>query len=323
MRRGFVGSAALVGALVALLAACTSDDQRGAVSSIATSPSTGIATLTPPAPPATSAVAPSASPPPALIVEGFAEVQGADDAAIYVKVSSPHAVGYLDGRRPRMLVAYVLTIATDETESVLDPMQVQLGSSGPLADDSPRKASARACGSTPLWDDAATDAGLDENDIYGDFGATAYDLPSQMAPLRACFVFDLNFVAQLPPLYVATEDELEAASIPTALVKAPLRIKVPQRPTPPPPPRVTLMIFGNGSTSSTITYSLGFSIEQATDARLPWTRKISPDYDFYQVSAQDGDGTSITCEIIDTDGTVLSKHTSTGLYAIADCTSGI
>jgi hypothetical protein len=46
-----------------------------------------------------------------------------------------------------------------------------------------------------------------------------------------------------------------------------------------------------------------------------------PDSGFLSVSAQDDNGTSITCEIIGVDGSSLSKHTSTGAYAIASCDS--
>jgi hypothetical protein len=54
---------------------------------------------------------------------------------------------------------------------------------------------------------------------------------------------------------------------------------------------------------------VGGSIEQASDASVPWS-KIVPDGSFLSTSAQDDYGTSITCEIIGVDGTSLSRHTS-------------
>lgn len=88
-----------------------------------------------------------------------------------------------------------------------------------------------------------------------------------------------------------------------------------------PPKPFTLKVFGNGSRSGVITWSTGFDISQATDARIPWSKSVDPNGNFYQVSAQDDDGTSITCEILDSDGNVLDENTSTGRYAIASCTA--
>jgi hypothetical protein len=97
------------------------------------------------------------------------------------------------------------------------------------------------------------------------------------------------------------------------------------KPTPVDKLDITLEVFGNGS-SSLITYSKGDDIEQDANASLPWSRKqrAVDTGDLIQISAQDQDGTSITCEIVGVNGKVLDKETSTGSYAIASCqTSGL
>lgn len=81
--------------------------------------------------------------------------------------------------------------------------------------------------------------------------------------------------------------------------------------------KVTYKITSNSSTAL-ITYTDNGSIEQATGATLPWTKTVVRG-DFVSVSAQDDNGTTITCAILDSDGSVISKHTSTGAYAIASC----
>jgi beta-lactam-binding protein with PASTA domain len=88
------------------------------------------------------------------------------------------------------------------------------------------------------------------------------------------------------------------------------------------PPQVVYTITGNGSYASSITYSTGGTNQrQATNVRLPWSFTMPEDdsgFGFYIVLAQDGNGTSISCSITD-DGTVLTRQTSTGRYAIAQC----
>jgi Mycobacterium membrane protein/Protein of unknown function (DUF732) len=86
---------------------------------------------------------------------------------------------------------------------------------------------------------------------------------------------------------------------------------------PPTDTRVTYKITSNSSTAL-VTYIDDGSIEQASGAALPWSKKVEPGT-FASVSAQDENGDTITCEIIASDGSVLSKHTSTGAYAIASC----
>lgn len=90
-------------------------------------------------------------------------------------------------------------------------------------------------------------------------------------------------------------------------------------------PNDTIVYKVTGGSASDITYvsDESGSIEQATGGvSLPWTKTItvpSGSMDFKSVSAQNAAGGSITCSIT-VNGDVVSKHTSTGDYAIADCT---
>jgi beta-lactam-binding protein with PASTA domain len=88
------------------------------------------------------------------------------------------------------------------------------------------------------------------------------------------------------------------------------------------PPRVVYTVTGNGTFASSITYSTGGTNQrQAVNARLPWSFSMpenDSDFAYYAVLAQDGSGTSITCTITD-DGHLVTRQTSTGSYAIADC----
>jgi hypothetical protein len=87
------------------------------------------------------------------------------------------------------------------------------------------------------------------------------------------------------------------------------------------PKRITFRVRSNGSYSSTITYAEDTDIEQATNAAVPWKKMVPAHTGFFQVSAQDGDGTAIECEIDGPDGSVLDRQISTGLYAIASCSA--
>lgn len=87
-------------------------------------------------------------------------------------------------------------------------------------------------------------------------------------------------------------------------------------------PKIVYKVTGNGSESNIITYSPPgqSSPEQASNAHLPWSMSW-PDNNlggFEYVSAQDENGTSISCAIIE-DGEVLQSQTSTGQYAIVTC----
>lgn len=90
----------------------------------------------------------------------------------------------------------------------------------------------------------------------------------------------------------------------------------------PPPPVTVFTITGNGSQSSTITWTIPgtFDIEQATNVSLPWSKTFPDAIDgtHGNISAQDDDGTSISCTIT-VDGQVVDSQTATGEYAIVQC----
>lgn len=89
---------------------------------------------------------------------------------------------------------------------------------------------------------------------------------------------------------------------------------------------VTYAVTGNGSRASTVTFNdpsgSGASIAQDTQASLPWTKTYTLRQadlaGLYTLSAQDDNGSSITCTIT-VDGKVIDTHTATGPYAIASC----
>jgi hypothetical protein len=89
------------------------------------------------------------------------------------------------------------------------------------------------------------------------------------------------------------------------------------------PQYVHYKVTGTSGEAGVITYTEGAnsSIEQSTNASLPWKKRVTADGTFFSLSAQNSGGGSITCEIDDADGTVLDKHTARGEYAIADCQS--
>src|SRR5664280_760081 len=60
---------------------------------------------------------------------------------------------------------------------------------------------------------------------------------------------------------------------------------------------------------------------QDSGAALPWTKTVTGSglFNIYSVTAQLQSGTSVTCSIT-VDGRQVSTHTSTGQFAIADCT---
>ena len=83
-------------------------------------------------------------------------------------------------------------------------------------------------------------------------------------------------------------------------------------------PQVVYKVGGNGSIALITWTGASGNIGQAADAHIPWSISQGSDGEFYSVSAQDDNGTTITCEIFD-DGKLVSKQTSTGRYAIASC----
>lgn len=83
-------------------------------------------------------------------------------------------------------------------------------------------------------------------------------------------------------------------------------------------PQVVYKVFGNGSIALITWTGEGGNIGQAAGVHLPWSHSEGADGNFYSISAQDDNGTSITCEIFN-DGDLVTKQTSTGRYAIAQC----
>lgn len=92
----------------------------------------------------------------------------------------------------------------------------------------------------------------------------------------------------------------------------------------PPSGSIEFRVTGNGS-SATVTWisPSSFSIQQATDAALPWSQTYETfstlgAYERGNFSAQMHDGDTITCQMI-VDGKVVMDRTSTGAYAIVSC----
>lgn len=90
---------------------------------------------------------------------------------------------------------------------------------------------------------------------------------------------------------------------------------------------VTYLLTGHAPAGANITYILGDGgQEQQNGLAVPMMNKktgkpgISFDASggFLYFSAQNQGSGSLTCEIVE-DGTVLTKHTSTGAYAIVTC----
>ena len=92
----------------------------------------------------------------------------------------------------------------------------------------------------------------------------------------------------------------------------------------PPSGAIEFRVTGNGS-SATVTWipPRSFSIQQATDASIPWSHTFDnystiDAYERGNFSAQMHDGDTISCQMI-VDGKVVMDHTSTGAYAIVSC----
>lgn len=91
-----------------------------------------------------------------------------------------------------------------------------------------------------------------------------------------------------------------------------------------PAPQVVFSVWGDGSESNVITYTIpgSFNIEQAAEAALPWSMAFPYTGSGYlahgNLSAQDDDGSSISCAI-SVNGKIVDQHTATGQYAIVQC----
>lgn len=116
--------------------------------------------------------------------------------------------------------------------------------------------------------------------------------------------------------YVQPTDQLDL------VVKAPASAK-PAAPAVPQMDTVVYTVTGHHSSDITYTNSTG-DISQVTDTtHLPWTYKFTsvPDAEgFMDVSAQNSGSGTISCTI-SINGQVVKKNSSTGAYAIVDCTS--
>lgn len=248
---------------------------------------------------------------------------------VYLKVQRPHIAAFLDGKQAQLMVGYQISVAPGNTDVDFDVAQFMDATGNQDSTNyfahSASGAINTACDETPTLGQIAARKGW-----ITEFGTaaeqTSFEIPARSAPVTGCVALEQNFASPVPALYFVADDSNATdptyRPTPVERVVAATQVHLPERPQPPPPPAITYKITGNGSQSGVVTYiEGGSSIEQATNASLPWTKRVSPNSDYYSVSAQDADGTSITCEILDTDGTVLDKHTSTGLYAIASCQS--
>lgn len=86
------------------------------------------------------------------------------------------------------------------------------------------------------------------------------------------------------------------------------------------PAQVVYEVTGSG-TASNISYGASGGVSQKTGASLPWkhTEPYDGGYDFFTLSAQNGNNDGeITCRIT-VDGEVVKENTSSGPYAVVSC----
>lgn len=94
----------------------------------------------------------------------------------------------------------------------------------------------------------------------------------------------------------------------------------PAQQAPDKPAKVVYEVTGTG-TASNISYGASDGISQKTGATLPWkhTEPYDGGYDFFTLTAQNGNnGGEITCRIT-VDGEVIKENTSSGPYAVVSC----
>lgn len=117
---------------------------------------------------------------------------------------------------------------------------------------------------------------------------------------------------------------IASVAVPGPTVTATVTVAAPAATVGPAAGGVTYKITATGSSEAgVITYTEDDSIEQQTDAHLPWTKTVADTNTLDQVSAQNSGSGTITCEIIGPDGTSADKHTASGAYAIASCQSQV
>lgn len=245
--------------------------------------------------------------------------EGADKSTYSVSVNKVLGASGVRGSTDRyagLSITVSDVVGSPDYQSVqfgLQPASESSGDGGPENGQYERLNTA-ACKGLGMLDTKLDAAGADDD------GLADLTLADGMPDVTGCVVVNYD-AAEHPNQAVFADEDASMGTDAKVLARWAIKLPAPKQLAKPKPPKITLRITGNGSESGVITYTEGTSIEQATNASIPWTKKVSPNFDFYELSAQDDDGTSITCEIIDTDGTVLDKHTSTGLYAIASCSS--
>jgi hypothetical protein len=139
-----------------------------------------------------------------------------------------------------------------------------------------------------------------------------------------------NPASQISPTSATTKlPELPPTSAALPTVEQPA-IKQPEPPpVEPVKPETKHVVYTvAGAKSGSITYNVDgmTSIEQETDAKLPWKKEFDWPTDealqIAQVSVQNSGSGQITCTIT-VDGVVKKTATSTGSYAIASCDASI
>lgn len=120
-------------------------------------------------------------------------------------------------------------------------------------------------------------------------------------------------------------------AVPAGNQSAPAPAPASQAPTAPAVHHVVYKITESVPSTASITFNSdgAGSLQQETDAKVPaagWTKEFDFPADqvfaIAQVSAQNGGGGKITCEI-DVDGKVAKAGTASGEYAIASCNATI
>lgn len=91
------------------------------------------------------------------------------------------------------------------------------------------------------------------------------------------------------------------------------------------PPGVTFKATGTGATANSVTILVGGNEQQHQGVALPYTLTVPNTAYDYGITVQEGSGSptaSISCEI-DEPGQPPVTNTSTGAYAVVDCTGAL
>ena len=137
----------------------------------------------------------------------------------------------------------------------------------------------------------------------------------KLLPLAGAALLLLSGCAATSP--AAADDPFPYAAPPDT---EPAYTPPPDTSTPPPAPTVTYTVTGDG-TAGEITYYTTGGLTQTTKVALPWTftGPRSGGLGVYEVLAQDGTGTTISCAITDQTGNTLASNTATGRFAVVMC----